>query len=166
MSLCVGPITSLSNWGHFHPSLTSQLRKLKFFLDLVFNDSNKVIILFLNSKSFFNWMKLGENTRYCSSQHLYVHRWSRPYWVPPGNSCQGMFVYVTQEMSWGIVFEVALKKKRFFVSQRIWTPFCNSPTLIFPLWPLISIAQHKGEQPTEGIQLLKKMIRVFSNWVT
>ena len=41
----VSSVPFLGHWGHSHPRLISQLRKLKFFLDLVFNDSTVITIL-------------------------------------------------------------------------------------------------------------------------
>lgn len=106
----------------------SQLRKLRFFLDLVLNDSNIIIILlYILHPSWTGWSL--QRTQDTATPTTTMHIYGQARLGSPGHSCQGVFVCVTQKHhstpQLGIVFQVPLKKKGFFVPQRIKPPFCN-----------------------------------------
>jgi hypothetical protein len=110
-----------SKWSGFHiisvgkfQSLISQLIKLKFFLELVFNDYNIIIILFLSSRSFLNWKSFRERriSSYC--QHLPGTSVAFSRFQLPGDVCVCYTGSVWHCTMGELFFRLCFKKKGYF----------------------------------------------------
>lgn len=119
-------------------------KKTKVLLALVFNDSNKIIILFLNSKSLSTRWSLERSQDIAAPTTSMVQAilvYPRPRL--PGDVCICYTGSVTA-LSSGALFSRLHLRRKASLYHREFKPFCNPPALIFPRWLLTPVAPHNG----------------------